>query len=67
MAFSAGFDVSVILKHDLQLIMKQLIPLYMMTDFRGLFDVVTGNSHSAERRLVIVMAAISQAYQHRGI
>lgn len=63
MAFSAGSDAGIILKHDLQLIMKQLIPLYMMTDSRGLFDMVTRNSYRAERRLMIDMAAIRQAYQ----
>lgn len=67
MAFSAGFDAGIILKHDLQLIMKQLIPLYMMTDSRGLFGMVTRNSYSAERRLMIDMAAIRQAYQRRDI
>lgn len=35
----------------------------MMTDSRGLFDMVTRNSYSAERRLMIDMAAIRQAYQ----
>ena len=47
--------------------MKQLISVYVMTDSRGLFDMVTCNSHSAERRLVIDMAATSQAYQRQDI
>lgn len=61
--FSAGFDAGIILKHDLQIIMKQRIPPHMITDSRGLFGMIKRNSCSAERWLMIDMAAIRQAYQ----
>ena len=48
-------------------ITRRYLPLYMLTDSRGLFDMITRNSYSAERRLMIDMAATRQAYRRREI
>lgn len=63
MAFSAKFDAGIILKPDVQLIMKERVPLYIMTDCRCIFDIVPHNRYNAQRRLMIDMKAISQVYQ----
>nr|AHF58602.1 polyprotein [Chondrus crispus] len=67
MGFSFAFDAAFIIKHDLEEITTRTFPLKMMTDSRALFDMVTRNSYSTERRLMIDMAAIRQSYQRREI
>lgn len=67
MAFSAGFDAAFILKHDLEAVTRKRIPLYMMMDSMALFDMVTRNAYSSERRLMIDMAAIRESYRRHEI
>lgn len=44
-AFADAFDTVFILKHDLQRIYHQHIPLVMLTDSKKMFDVITRASH----------------------
>lgn len=67
MAFTAGFDAAFIIKYDLSRILNRRLSLYMITDSRGLFDMITRNSYSAEKRLMIDLAALRESYRRREI
>ena len=62
MAFADGFDFSFSLKHDLQKILNQDVPLIMLTDSLSLFDVITKASTTREKRLLIDINVVSEAY-----
>ncbi len=61
-AFSAGFDQAYTMKHDLERIFHQSIPLIMFTDSKQLFDVITRASHTTKKRLMTDIAAARKAY-----
>lgn len=65
LAFADAFDQAYILKHDLQRILGQEIPLFMLTDSKLLFDVITGNRYTTEKRLMVDIAAVREAYNDR--
>eukprot|EP00171_Calliarthron_tuberculosum_P022791 IDg22791t1 len=62
-AFADGFDFAYSLKSDLQRILQRRVALQMLTDSKSLFDIITKCSNSTERRLMIDMEAIREAYQ----
>jgi hypothetical protein len=62
-AFADAFDIAYALKHELERLINHRIPLSILTDSKGLFDVVTRNSHARERLLNIEIAATRQAYR----
>lgn len=66
-AFTDAFDAAYIIKHDLELIYRQHLPLIMLTDSKQMFDVVTRASHTTEKRLMIYVAAAREAYQRNEI
>ena len=61
-AFSAVFDQAYVIKHDLERILRQSIPLLMFTDSKQMFDVITSACHSTEERFMIDVAVIRAAY-----
>jgi hypothetical protein len=61
-AFADAFDFAFALKHDLQAILCQTIPLTILTDSKSLFDVISKSSSTFERRLMIGITAVSNAY-----
>ena len=61
-AFSDGFDAAYMIRHDLQVLFHRNIPLKMFTDSKQLFDVITKSSSTTERRLMIDVAAVREAY-----
>jgi len=61
-AFSSGLDYGFMLKHDLECIYKQSIPMTLLSDSKQMFDVITKASHTTERRLMIDIAASREAY-----
>lgn len=62
-AFAEAFDAAFIMKHDLENVLGRQVPvLAMLTDSKGLFDVITKNSITSERRLMIDLLAARQAY-----
>eukprot|EP00180_Rhodochaete_pulchella_P000372 Plantae.Rhodophyta-Rhodochaete_pulchella.ctg12617.p2 GENE.Plantae.Rhodophyta-Rhodochaete_pulchella.ctg12617~~Plantae.Rhodophyta-Rhodochaete_pulchella.ctg12617.p2 ORF type:complete len:137 (-),score=21.90 Plantae.Rhodophyta-Rhodochaete_pulchella.ctg12617:1933-2343(-) len=66
-AFADGFDSSFMIRYDLELILKQEIPLTMLTDSKQVFDVITKASHPTERRLLIDIAAAREVYNRNEI
>jgi hypothetical protein len=67
MAFADGFDAAYSLKHDLQTILKQSVDILMYTDSMSLFDVVTKSSTTAEKRLMIDLVVVREAYDRMEI
>eukprot|EP00170_Pyropia_yezoensis_P004332 contig_17702_g4344 len=66
-AFAIAFDKVFVIKHDLERLYKQPVPLTMLTDSRQLFDVITRASHTTEKRLMIDIAAAREAYNRNEI
>lgn len=66
-AFANAFDEAFIIKHDLERVYKQRVPLTMLTDSKQLFDVITRASHTTEKRLMIDIAAAREAYNRNEI
>eukprot|EP00171_Calliarthron_tuberculosum_P001031 IDg1031t1 len=67
MAFADAFDTAFILKHDLQRMINQSIPIIMITDSLSLFDVITKVSITAEKRLMIDLKIVRQSYASKEI
>jgi hypothetical protein len=67
MALADAFDTAYALKHDIEMIMKQRIPIVILTDSLSLFDVITKASTTAEKRLMIDLSVLKQAYDRREI
>jgi Reverse transcriptase (RNA-dependent DNA polymerase) len=61
-AFADAFDQAFIIKHDLELLLNQRVPLTILTDSKSLFDVITKSSSTSERRLMIDITAVREAY-----
>ena len=66
-AFAEAFDISFTIKKDLERILNIEIPLHMFTDSKQLFDVITKNTFTAEKRLMIDVYSIRNAFNARDI
>jgi hypothetical protein len=53
------------MKHDLQAILKQKVPLTLHTDSLSLFDALNKTTLPTEKRLAIDVLAIMDAYKNR--
>jgi len=60
--FADAFDAAFIIRHDLERLYLQHLPLVMLTDSKQIFDVITRASHTAEKRLMIDVAVAREAY-----
>ena len=67
LAFSDGFDQAYTLRRDIEQLIGKRIPITMLTDFQSLFDIITKSSYSAEKRIVIDIAAAKKAYQNQDL
>jgi hypothetical protein len=63
MALADAFDMAHALKHDMEMIIKQKVPIVILTDSLSLFDVITRASITAEKRLMIDLCVVKQAYE----
>lgn len=62
LAFPDALDNSFMVKHELQRMLGNNVPLLMLTDSKILFDVITGNRYITENRLKIDFTPKRQAY-----
>eukprot|EP00171_Calliarthron_tuberculosum_P005221 IDg5221t1 len=62
LAFVDAFDQAYILRHDLDRILNQFIPVIMLTDSEILFKVLTRARCTTEKRLMVDISATRQAY-----
>ena len=67
LAFADAFDTAYMIKRDLEEILKQNVPLKMLTDSKSLFDVITRSSQMSEKRLMIDIAGVREAYRNMEI
>jgi hypothetical protein len=67
LAFADAFDNTYILKHDLQRILGQEVPLLMLTDSQALFYVITGCNYTTEKRFMVEFSMIRESYKDRTI
>jgi hypothetical protein len=67
MAFADGFDAAYSLKHDLQTILKRSVDILMYTDSLSLFDVITKSSTTPEKRVMIDLVVVREAYDRMEI
>jgi hypothetical protein len=63
MALADAFDMAYALKPDIETIIKQNVPIVILTDSLSLFDVITKATTTAEERLMIDLCVVKQAYE----
>jgi hypothetical protein len=63
MALAHAFDMAYALKHDIETIMKQTVPIVILADSLSLFDVITMATTMAEKRLMIDLYVFKQSYE----
>lgn len=61
-AFSRGFDVGFMMKHDLQNIYNRNLPLTLLTGSKQMFDVITKTTHTSEKEQIINISAAREVY-----
>ncbi len=61
-ALSACFDYAYTLRKDLEFMLGKKIPLYLFTNSMSIFDAITKLSSTSEKRLLIDISSIRQAY-----
>ncbi|KAI0998841.1 hypothetical protein K3495_g9356 [Podosphaera aphanis] len=66
-AMVAGFDAACVVKHTVDSIMKRKIPLVVCIDSYSLYECLVKFGTIKEKRLIIDIAAIRQAYERREI
>jgi hypothetical protein len=67
LALADAFDIAHILRHDLQRMLQRHIPILLLTDSESLFKTLTNARYPTERRLLIDVAAMRQAYTRKEI
>lgn len=67
LALVDAFDNAFVIKHDVQRMIGSRVPLLMLTDSKCLFDVITGSRYTSEKRLMIDLEALREAYKRRDI
>jgi hypothetical protein len=65
LAFSNAFNSAFTLRHEIQLMLDQPIPILILTDSQGMLEVLTKSRHTVERRLKIDVLAAREAYARR--
>ena len=61
-ALAEGFDTLLTSKNTLSQIYAKTIQITMLTESKPMFDVITKALHTAEKRLMIDIAASRKAY-----
>lgn len=66
-AFVDAFDFAFTIKHEVEIIMGQTVPLKMFTDSKCLFAVITKSFTTAKKRLMIDICTVREEYQDNDI
>ena len=61
------FDMAFTIRQDLSKMMNRNIKLTMLTDSKSLFDVITKCSQTTEKRLMIDISVVREAYEENEI
>lgn len=67
LALADAFDTAIVLKHDIEMMLKKNVPLLLWTDFQSLFPVIKTHRHTTERRLMIDLATLRVAYSSKSV
>ena len=66
-ALADALDICMALKHDLEEMLRQPLPLMLFTDIKSLFDVITKNTVTTETRLMVAVRALRESYERMEI
>ena len=66
-ALAAGFDAAAAFRPAMTEILGKDVPLVAYTDSKSLFDALTSINTTAEKRLLIDLQVLRQAYEYREI
>lgn len=66
-AFCDGLDIGLAYSVALQPALGKRIPVRMYTDSKSLFDTITKRSQTSEKRLLIDLATVREAYRKKEI
>lgn len=61
-AFADAFDFAFCAKRDLETILQRLVAMHLFTDSKRLFVIITKNTQSYNRRLMVDLHAVRLAY-----
>ena len=64
MALADAFDMAYTLRHDLEHMIQQSIPIVMMTDSLSLFKIITKATTTTEKRLMIDLCTVNQSFKN---
>ena len=67
LALADAVDMAIAMRTDFELIVGKKFPISIYTDSRSLFDVITRNTTTTEKRLMVDIRAIREAYEHMEI
>jgi hypothetical protein len=67
LALADSFDSAFVIRHDLQAILGRKVPLLLLTDSESLFYTLTRDKYTRERRLLLDIAAVRNAYKSHEI
>jgi hypothetical protein len=66
-ALAHGFDMTMALKSTIDAILGREIPTIVFTDLRSLFECITKLGTTQEKRLMIDILCLREAYERREI
>jgi hypothetical protein len=66
-AMAHGFDISTAIKSTIDRILGKLVPIVLCTDSKSLYDCLVKLGTTAEKRLMIDIMCLRQAYERREI
>ena len=66
-AFAGLFDDAMAIRSQMEHALQQTVPMRLMTDLKSLFDIISKESRTSEKRIMLDIDATRQAYQRQEI